>query len=323
MKYTRMLLLSCSVFLAGCCEVLGAECEEDRHSEKASGTVLGKVGCYAASYSTATGYGTRVGTSLGNPHHDQKMGEEVAIQRTFFNGVPANVWILYESSPQQKNAYATPDGHILFGYHMFSYLTQSYNELAVAGVLAHEWGHRTQFVLGWSTGNPGMELEADAFSGYYMALAKQWAWSQIQGYFANTYTSGDYNFNHPQHHGTPQQRLAAAYLGVNTAIQAMQRGRPFSYQELHTIFSQQIGSRVIAAAREQRPDSDAANEVLESVLTELNQLELEEIAAGRSRGSEVRYPSKLDFQGVRRLRPFDDTQAGGGVSLGYPVASPF
>jgi hypothetical protein len=309
MKLFRAIPILACVLLSGCCELLGT-CDDDTPNpvEPTPPVAnLGKAGCYAASYNAGVGYGTQVGVSLGNPAYDQRMGQEVNIQRTFFNGVPATVWILYESSQQDRNAYASPDGHILFGYHMFYYTVQTYNELAIAGILAHEWGHRTQFVHNWPTGNPGMELEADAFSGYYMAIAKQWAWTQIQGYFANTYALGDYNFNHPQHHGTPNQRLAAAYLGVNTAIQAMQQNRPFSYQELHTLFSQQINARVVQPAFSRLDQPVPAVPTTDPLRRRIDALPLEDIAAGRTRGGEVRYPRRLQPDDILRLRPFDRT----------------
>lgn len=309
MRFVRVVLLTGLLGMGGCCDLLGP-CESDSNVVAPPAQALGKPGCYAASYSAGSGYGDRIGTSLGNPYYDQKMSEEVGIQRMFFNGVPASVWILYESSPQQKNAYASPDGHILFGYHMFYYTVQSFNELAVAGVLAHEWGHQTQFVHNWPTGNPGMELEADAFSGYYMGLAKQWAWSQIQGYFANTYALGDYHFNHPSHHGTPDQRLAAAYLGVNTAIQVIRTGRPFSYQELHALFTQQLGSRVAVGRIAPETRESVPGEALSETVRMLNRLPLEEIASGRARGPEVVYPRRLELDEVRQLRPFDRLPSG-------------
>lgn len=310
MKAGSTLLL---LALGGCCELDGTCGTEVDNPVGPPSAAAGKPGCYAASYGAGSGYGERVGSSLGNPYYDQKMGEEVAIQGMFFNGIPATVSILYESSPQHRNAYASPDGHILFGYHMFYYTVQRYSELAVAGVLAHEWGHQTQFRFGWPTDNPGMELEADAFSGYYMALAKQWAWSQIQGYFANTYALGDYHFNSPSHHGTPDQRLAAAYLGVNTAIQAIQTNRPFSYQELHSLFSSQLGARVVGAG----PAPEWQDESLRETRRILDSLPLEAIARGESRGEEVVYPRRLDTDQVRRLRPF---VAGAMVPLGELAA---
>jgi hypothetical protein len=129
---------------------------------------------------------------------------------------------------------------------MFYYTIKTYGELPVAGILAHEWGHRAQFSIGWQDykKNAYRELEADAFSGYYMALAKQYAWSQIQSYYQNIYASGDYNYNNPQHHGTPDQRLQAAYLGVNTAIYAMNNGIKYTYNDLHNLFISKIQTEI-------------------------------------------------------------------------------
>jgi len=220
------------------------QAQEDDGSCK---TMFGCLG-YAAGFSNSGS----LGVTLNNASYDQKMNEEVAIQKNFYNGIPAAVYIWYEPSPEMKNALATPGGQILFGYSMFYYTVSTYGELPVAGILAHEFGHRTQFTYGWNdyTTNAQKELEADAFSGFYMALRKQYAWSQIQSYYQNVYASGNYDFNHPQFHGTPEQRLASAYLGVTTAINAMNNNIQYSYNDLHTIFIQsikfQIGGRKAA-----------------------------------------------------------------------------
>lgn len=239
----------------------------------------GQNGCTGASYGTVGGWGS-VGNTFGDPYYDQKMTEEFYIQSSFYSGIPAYGYVLYEESPQHKNAYATNDGYILFGYHMFYYTISNYGELAAAGVLAHEFGHRTQYALGWQMQNPDAELEADAFSGYYMAFVKQWAWAQIEGYYANTYAIGDYYFNSPQHHGTPDQRLAAAYLGVNTAIADMQAGGgPRGWNELHAEFSQAITTQILGSG------IDAADPVPAYLA------EVAAIARGESRGTEVVYPA--------------------------------
>src|SRR5205814_3520867 len=132
--------------------------------------------------------------TLGNAYWDQKMNEEVAIQANFYSGIPATVYVLVEPSAEQRNAYASPDGTIKFGYYMFYYTVQTYGALPIAGILAHEWGHRVQQIFGWQdyTRTMQKELEADAFSGYYMAMAKQYAWSNIQSYYQNIYACGDY-----------------------------------------------------------------------------------------------------------------------------------
>lgn len=222
-----------------------------------------------------------IGVTLNDPYYDQKMNEEVAIQRNFFNGIGANVFILYEPSFQHRNAYASSNGQILFGIHMFYYTIENFNELAAAGILAHEWGHRTQFTFGWTQGlsSAAVELEADAFSGYYMALAKGWAWSQIEGYYASTYATGDYNFHSPNHHGTPNQRLSSAFLGVQTAIDAINNNTPYTYSELHEIFSTIIQT-----------------EILTSDLHDGNDSTYSQIAQGVTRGPDISVPKEMDYQ---------------------------
>lgn len=298
MKGFGYLYMYCIIifFFSSCCKIF-QNCEQEDE--------YGKIGCYAASYNTGKGYGTQVSTTLGNQYYDQKMREEVSIQKAFFNGVNANVWILNEGSIQYKNAYATPDGHILFGYYMFYYTVKQYNELAIAGVLAHEWGHRTQFTMGWNSSNPLMELEADAFSGYYMAIVKQWAWSQIEGYYSNVYALGDYYYNSPNHHGTPQQRLAAAYLGVNTAIEAIQNNRAYSYQELHQIFVNQLSKRVNLEANSEDLNAKATNFDLSELSEYLKEVDLESIALGLSKGEEVSYPKRLSEEEKKYLSLFN------------------
>lgn len=179
--------------------------------------------------------GRKVTTSLGDPVYDRKMREEVANQRNFFQGVPAEVVILDEQHRLLRNAYASADGKIYMGKYMFYYTVKHYNELAVAGILAHEWGHRVQYTFGFDKqlSNPELELEADAMSGYYMALNKGFEWNHIEGYFASTESTGDFAVESPQHHGTPNQRVAAAYLGVQLAIESVDTDHAFTYEELH------------------------------------------------------------------------------------------
>ncbi|RYY38999.1 MAG: hypothetical protein EOO08_12025 [Chitinophagaceae bacterium] len=234
-------------------------------AEESDGSCHEMAGClgYAPGYSNSGS----TGNTLYNQQWDVKFGQEIQIQQNFFRGVPAQVAILYEPSVQYKNAYANNQGQILFGYHMFYYTVQNYGELPVAGILAHEFGHRAQFTAGWQDyAKPFYrELEADAFSGFYMALAKQYAWSQIQSYYANVYAAGDYNFNSPTHHGTHEQRLQCAYLGVQTAVQAMQSGTQYTYQQLHNLFNTAIRTQI-----DQRRAPLALTDVRYPVLSEAN-----------------------------------------------------
>ena len=191
-----------------------------------------------------------LGTTLNNTQNDQFLSGEVINQRNFWQGISANVCILYEAKQEDKNAYTTPDGYIYFGYYMFYYLVQQFSllpdhsasPLPVDGVLAHEWGHRVQFTVGWTDyeQHSYKELEADFFSGYYMGLAKQWYWNQIQTYYSAIYASGDYDFNNPTHHGTPQQRLNAAYAGLQVAVYELNNNVHYTYDQLHQIFNSKV-----------------------------------------------------------------------------------
>lgn len=243
--------------------------------------------CSLASFSASESQ-SQLLPSFGGPQYDTPFAQEVAIQRQFYNGIPATVYIYGDGGPSTANALSSPGGTILFGYYMFHRTIQTYGGLAVAGVLAHEWGHQVQFDLGYSNqySTPVIELEADAFSGFYMALAKAWAWSQIQGYFANTYALGDYYFNSSGHHGTPNQRVAAAYMGVQLAAYVVQLGRPVTYAEVHGAFMQgmpQILAYPVRVAPSARPRPEIASLI--------DDLPLSEIAAGRQRGADVRQPA--------------------------------
>jgi hypothetical protein len=220
-------------------------CDQDEDVVKSQDRVAVQVGCWSPSYN---GYGNnQIGCGLlqsfGNADLDRQFNEEVAIQRSFWSGFNPAVYLFNECGA--KNALSFPQGYILFGMNMFYdiiYTTGS--TLPNATVLAHEWAHQVQFGYGWSSNNEPTvkrsELEADAFAGYYTLLVKSWAMNHFNAVFANLYNSGDYQFNSPQHHGTPQERVSAGYLGMNTAIFALQNGITYTYADLHQIFKSQI-----------------------------------------------------------------------------------
>jgi hypothetical protein len=246
------------------------------------------VGCFTAANVNAPTMCGLIG-SFGNPLADQGLFQEVGIQRGFWSGIPVrSVAVMNDCGPDSRNAKADPvTRDIYFGYYMFNTLVAQHgNTLPAAGVLAHEWGHQVQFSFQWIS-NPvrPMELEADAFSGFYMALAKGWAWSYMNTYFQAVYGFGDTNFSSPGHHGTPDERLAMARVGFDTAVQAASLGRPLSYPDLHLIFYQSISRLRFATT-----DARIADPVLVDLADRVASGEAAEIAAGRSRGSEGRVP---------------------------------
>jgi hypothetical protein len=235
--------------------------------------------------------GCGVLNSFGDMTADSFFYNEVQNQTAFWNGIPATPLILNDCNG--PNAFSLPDGHILYGINLFQLLATAYGEdpAPLSGVLAHEWGHQVQFAGDWMTSNEPtaepIELEADAFSGYYMALGPDnYPWTSISNYFSAVSSEGDYDFNNPSHHGTPAQRLAAAQLGFQTAVQAAQTNTQFSYSDLHQIFSSQIATFESVSSSVPQVASEKAKIVLSRLDTRI----IHGILDGTTRGPDLVIP---------------------------------
>jgi hypothetical protein len=191
---------------------------------------------------------------------------EIQYQAAYWYGIPATVLVLNDC--RGANAFApASERTILFGVNLFRSLRGQGADAAIIGVLAHEWAHRLQFENGWET-RPvrPMELEADAFAGFYLGLAKSWAWDQVDSFFRNTFATGDNHFNDPGHHGTPAERLAAARLGFDAGMQTLITRTPVTWTQLHGFFRSRIGSNFAvtdgSSPRSQPEVSDAVRRSL-------------------------------------------------------------
>lgn len=127
------------------------------------------------------------------------------------------------------NAYATdeianpfgPDGTILFGQNMMmSQLQRDPSGATVVAIMAHEFSHLAQFRRGFRETGKRPELHADFMAGWYLNVRGRYSWTNLMPALRVFYEIGDYAFNSPQHHGTPQERLAAAAAGFNSGAQS-------------------------------------------------------------------------------------------------------
>jgi hypothetical protein len=93
-------------------------------------------------------------------------------------------------------------------------------------VHAHEMGHHVQYELGLLSEDDGtpeftrrLELMADAFGAYFAAHSRGLAFQtkRIAQAYAASYMIGDCAFDSLGHHGTPNQRDAAARWGAGVA----------------------------------------------------------------------------------------------------------
>ncbi len=249
------------------------------------------AGCYAPG-ATVGNSGCGLASTLGDPNSDAAFQAEVGNQSYFWTDIPANVH--YWNDCQSPNSVSLPTGDIMYGVNLFQELVVAYGGDAgpISGVLAHEWAHQIQFDNGWFSSNEPTaaptELEADAFSGFYMALGPDgFPWTSVDNYFSALASLGDYNFTDPSHHGTPQQRLAAGQLGFQTAVNAYENGEQLSYSDLHQIFSSAIGgfdARRIVANKGSSPTAVR-------FLKQLDQAQIFAILDGRSHGTDARIPS--------------------------------
>jgi hypothetical protein len=253
------------------------------------------AGCAASGGPSGVGCG--VLPSFGDSAADRDMALEIPYQAAFWTSA-ARVMVLNDCDGQ--NAYSDPAGYIFYGRSLFWGLRARGADLAIIGVLAHEYGHQIQFRFGWQT-TPArpMELEADAMAGFYLGVAKAWTWQLTGSFFQNTFAMGDTLFNSPSHHGTPEERLAAARLGYDTGVYSLVNRRQFSWYELHYIFASAIrGGGGLA----QPLDSEAWPTDLRGVGAALERSEFPDIARGTTRGSET-VSIRLDSTARRALFP--------------------
>lgn len=116
-------------------------------------------------------------------------------------------------------------GTVLFGINLLNdELMTANGGYAVAGIAAHECGHVLQFfsdygrvlTSGQQTGR-AMELHADFLAGYYLGFQKpNDTW--LRSFEQSLREKGDWNFNHPLHHGTPDERVHAMTQGYRLGL---------------------------------------------------------------------------------------------------------
>jgi uncharacterized protein len=124
------------------------------------------------------------------------------------------------------NAQYCPRNHSIYLNEPFvSRVNHRVGDFAAITVMAHEYGHAVQLLLGLSSVNryPVQdELQADCFAGMYAQDAmnrKLLDASDIPEATAQSYASGDRSFD-LNSHGTPQQRVKAFQLGYTKGLQS-------------------------------------------------------------------------------------------------------
>jgi hypothetical protein len=200
--------------------------------------------------------------------------DRVAATYNFFFGLqPATAYAYAQAVKDLVNASAVLDGgdHPLFSFNAFAYngfaplgiaprivmgdgILEGYKDLgfedvAPQAVYSHEFAHHIQFRNDYfsdfyaTTGDEAeqtrySELMADAMAAYYLTHKRGATlnWKRVQQFLEIFYQIGDCAFSNPGHHGTPNQRMAAAQWGYELANEMKVQGHILTADEVHDLF---------------------------------------------------------------------------------------
>jgi predicted metalloprotease len=120
---------------------------------------------------------------------------------------------------------------------------------SVSATSAHEFAHHIQFENGYMSdplatmGDPPeqgryVELMADAYAGYYLTHKRGATMNRkrVEQFMQVFFQLGDCGFNSGGHHGTQNQRMAAARFGFDVADQAQKKGHILTSDQFHDLF---------------------------------------------------------------------------------------
>ena len=135
---------------------------------------------------------------------------------------------------------------IVMGDGLFQVFSElGYDDVAPQEILAHEFGHQVQYLYNLIPPGPKtpelnrrVELMADAFSAYYLSHPRGAAmqWNRAKEFLQVFFNLGRCNFDEPNHHGTPTQRMAAAEWAYNLANNTQPQGKILSVAEFVALF---------------------------------------------------------------------------------------
>lgn len=131
-----------------------------------------------------------------------------------------------------------------------------YGDVGAEAILGHEMAHHVQYerdAFGTTSGPEATrrtELMADAISTYFVTHKRGVTLQplRVQEAIFTFASVGDCNFDSNGHHGTPNQRLAAAQWGANLAATTWPKGHIIGTQDLINRFDAVLPSLVLPDA---------------------------------------------------------------------------
>lgn len=142
-----------------------------------------------------------------------------------------------------------PDKIVMGDGILAGYEALGFRDVAPQAIYAHEFAHHIQFENGYfddpyATGGSlaeqtrYTELMADAMSAYYLTHKRGATMNRkrVAQFLEVFYQIGDCGFTSGGHHGTPNQRMAAAQFGFEVADQAQKQGHILTADQFHALF---------------------------------------------------------------------------------------
>lgn len=227
------------------------------HADTAQGCLISNSQ-FAAVRQTATAFGnarldifdkSQHLRTTGNASLDRALDASIKRLSDLFGQVPAFGFYREEDHPDigGMNAFATTVGTDIpgtwgtvgFGALLFDREMNRHDRTGstVVAIVAHEFAHiwamRTGAIQKINEGQPTVkrsELHADYLAGFFLGVRKRAAPSlSLQSAGDLFYRLGDYNTHTKSHHGTPDERVAAAEQGFKVAY-VEQRNAQYAFQ---------------------------------------------------------------------------------------------
>ncbi len=163
-------------------------------------------------------YGTAVAKTTNNVLLDNILNTEYSMLTKVFQ-VNLDFYILDDS--EGSNAYFTSrcsgdkcDGSILLGTNLMSEeISKSSGPESIKAIMAHEFGHALQNLMGWGGIGKQKELHADFLAGYYIGLKSYIIRQNVDMFTKQFFSIGDNDFFSIYHHGTSKERACSFLEG--------------------------------------------------------------------------------------------------------------
>lgn len=120
-----------------------------------------------------------------------------------------------------------PRNHTIYITQNHIKLAYKHGDAALAYIVAHEYAHAMQVALRIMPSQIHVaELQADCLAGAYFGAIPNIQFDRKDAIEAASlaHEIGDYHFDSPQHHGTPEQRLKAIAHGMKSSTKGAAAG---------------------------------------------------------------------------------------------------